>query len=203
MIRLKYIIFDVGGVILFPKSSLLDNFLQISKQISLSQDKMIKIFKKYREKLSTGKIKMTDFLRLLLEKSNVDFTIKELENLFKKSFQIKEEEINEELLGYINHLHRKYVIATLSNCINVFSDNKKIKKYFDYIFNSYEIGFKKPDKRAFKYLLNKLKAKPKECLFIDDEKENVIMAESLGIKSIEYIDNKKLIASLKKVGIQL
>lgn len=207
MIRPKYLVFDVGGVILFPKSTIVDAFLDFSKKINLPQNKAIEIFKKYNPKLSTGTIETKDFLQLLLKKTAINFTVKQLVNLWCRSFAIKKEEINKEILDHIKYLGRSYKTCIFSNGINTLSDNKKINKmvrsHFDYVFNSYDIGFKKPDVKAFQYVLNKLQAFPRECVFIDDEEDNVHVAKKLGFKSVRYKNNKKFLSDLEKIGIKI
>jgi HAD superfamily hydrolase (TIGR01509 family) len=45
---------------------------------------------------------------------------------------------------------------------------------------SCEIGYEKPDPRAFQFLLEELDLPPNLCTFIDDKKENVEAARALG-----------------------
>jgi HAD superfamily hydrolase (TIGR01509 family) len=63
---------------------------------------------------------------------------------------------------------------------------------FNFIFNTCEIGFIKPDARSFEHVLNQLKCKPDEIVFIDDRYENIEMAMSLGIHSHHYRDYQQL-----------
>lgn len=208
MIKLKYFIFDVGGVILSSKSSLLDNFLDLAEQIKLPKHKAIDSFNKYKEELTVGALSIKDFLQLLLKKTTINLTVEELSDRWSKTFEIKEQDLNQEIFAHIKHLRKSYKTCLFSNCIDTLSDNKKINKWvrshFDYVFNSYNIGFKKPDIKAFHYILNKLQALPQECVFIDDEKENILVAKKLGFKPIKYEDkNRKFFSDLEKNGIKI
>ena len=49
---------------------------------------------------------------------------------------------------------------------------------------SYEVHQVKPDRDIYETLLKRYDLDPKECLFLDDRKENTDTAESLGIKSV-------------------
>src|SRR5574337_1077248 len=56
--------------------------------------------------------------------------------------------------------------------------------HFEKIFCSFEIGARKPEKRAYDLVLNYLHIAPSEALFLDDKVGNVIGAEDAGIKGI-------------------
>ena len=60
---------------------------------------------------------------------------------------------------------------------------------------SYEVHQVKPDKDIYKTLLKRYDLDAKECLFLDDRKENTDTAESLGIKSIT-IESRKHVNSV-------
>lgn len=55
--------------------------------------------------------------------------------------------------------------------------------FFDGIIVSSDIHIIKPDLRIYKYLLDKYKLNPKECLFIDDRQDNVEGALKCGMKA--------------------
>ena len=76
-------------------------------------------------------------------------------------------------------------------------------KFFDSVEYSFEAGISKPDKRAYQRILKKLKAKPEECLFIDDQPKNLPPAESLGIKTILFQNPAQLESDLAALGINL
>lgn len=64
-------------------------------------------------------------------------------------------------------------------------DSTGIAKYFDYIIMSAKTGYQKPDKRAFDYVIDKLKLKPEECLYIGDVFFNDILgAYRAGMKYV-------------------
>ena len=63
---------------------------------------------------------------------------------------------------------------------------------FDLQFYSHKIGFAKPDRKIFKYVLGNVPFKSSEIFFIDDKISNVQASNSIGIKSIKYTNTKKL-----------
>ena len=54
--------------------------------------------------------------------------------------------------------------------------------YFDGVVVSSDIHMIKPYEGIYKYILDKYKLNPEECLFIDDRKENIEGAEKFNIK---------------------
>lgn len=69
--------------------------------------------------------------------------------------------------------------------------------FFDSLFFSSEIGFVKPEKGAYLYVLKKIKRKPQQCLFIDNNVENIKAAKKVGIKVILFKNEKQFKKDLK------
>jgi epoxide hydrolase-like predicted phosphatase len=58
-----------------------------------------------------------------------------------------------------------------------------IQSLFDDTVLSFRCGVTKPDFRIFKLALEKAKSSPEECLFLDDTRENIRAAQSLGLRT--------------------
>jgi HAD superfamily hydrolase (TIGR01509 family) len=76
-------------------------------------------------------------------------------------------------------------------------------KLFDSVSYSFEAGVSKPDKKAYRTLLEKLNSKPEECIFIDDHPKNLASAKELGMIAILFTTPKQLENDLAKEGICL
>jgi len=57
---------------------------------------------------------------------------------------------------------------------------------FDEIFVSSQLGFAKPDPRAFNNVLQSMNTKPEDSIMIDDSVQNIAGAASLGMKTIHF-----------------
>jgi len=57
------------------------------------------------------------------------------------------------------------------------------KDCFDVFYLSHEIQLRKPNANIFEFVLSQNKLNPKECLFIDDNKDNIDTAIKLGINT--------------------
>lgn len=78
----------------------------------------------------------------------------------------------------------------LSNISTGFADGyknvkwiKELLSFFDGLVLSGTINMAKPNRDIFEYLLNTYNLKADECLFIDDNSENIKSAASIGIKT--------------------
>lgn len=95
-----------------------------------------------------------------------------------------------------------YTLAILSihakEWIDYCNEKYNFHNLFDLLCYSYEEKVSKPHPQSFQNVLSKLNAKPEECLFIDDSKKNIEIAESLGIQSILFIDADGLRSELSK-----
>ena len=84
----------------------------------------------------------------------------------------------------------------LSNISTGFAENyssvselKELLSMFDGLVFSGVIGMTKPNEDIFEYLLNKYNLKTDECIFIDDNLNNVTTARNLGINAYQFDGN--------------
>ena len=106
--------------------------------------------------------------------------------------------LNLELIDWIRDNKDKYEFSILTNCPGNFSkklEAEKISDLFKVVVNPDDF-VRKPDPEAYKKLLEEVNKKPEECLFIDDSAMNVRAARDLGIESVLYKNNKKLLKFL-------
>lgn len=57
---------------------------------------------------------------------------------------------------------------------------------FDRVFTSAAAGMRKPDPNFFRYVIDEIDFAPEEVIFVDDKRENVAAAESLGVKGFIF-----------------
>ena len=62
----------------------------------------------------------------------------------------------------------------------------KIPKFYDHFISSGSYNLSKSDPKLFEEVLAKLMTTPEQCIFVDDTKDNVEAAASLGITAILY-----------------
>lgn len=187
---LKNIIFDLGGVIInidynltinaFKKLGV-ENFEQLYSQIQQTQ-----LF----DKLETGKISPQEFrnaIKKLLPPGISNYEIDKAWCAMLLNFP-------QERLLLLERLKKKYRLFLLSNT-NKIHIREVIKilrsenhwslwnRVFEKKYYSHMIGMRKPDKKAFRLILNENELKASETLFIDDSEPNLAGAQQLGIKT--------------------
>ncbi|VVA43509.1 conserved hypothetical protein [Candidatus Roizmanbacteria bacterium] len=191
---IKSIIFDFAGVIgsdgywIWLKEKLpdLDNKKRYFQDISVQVD--------------NGTITNQEFVNAIAKAVNVPEKIVWKE-IFKRII------INQDLLNLINQLKKKYKIGLLTNFTNEWLSQiieiYDLDKYFDIKVISSLEKLVKPDKKIYSTTLNLLKSKPDEAVFIDDRQYNVDGGENVGIKSLLFTTNEKLINDLENLGIDI
>lgn len=152
-------------------------------------------------KLFEGKMTEDEFWRTLRDKNKWDIRAKELKKIVRMNFGEIEgtREIIEKLKkkGYKLGLLSVHTREWVDHCEKKFDYHK----LFHSILYSFEIEVCKPEKRAYELMLKKMGSKAEGCLFIDDNPENLIAAEKLGIKTILFKSASQLKKDLKKMGV--
>lgn len=94
-------------------------------------------------------------------------------------------------LDFLHLFSSKYKIFLLSN-----ADKTHIERFeylhgesfvrdfyscFEKVYFSFEFGFRKPDMKAFHFIINQHHLNPKKTLFVDDTLQNIEAAEKFGL----------------------
>jgi len=66
---------------------------------------------------------------------------------------------------------------------------------------SYETGFRKPDPRAYRCLLQRAGVEAQSCLFVDDRQVNVEAARQLGMPALLFSSAAQLRQDLARLGV--
>ena len=114
--------------------------------------------------------------------------------------------INLNLVDYIKALRRNFQIVLCSNAPSPFLreilEKNTLSILFDTIIISSEIHAIKPEPDFFRLVLDRCAIKPEESVFIDDNNNNVIGAESIGIKGFVFSSLAQLKDSLESLEIK-
>lgn len=95
------------------------------------------------------------------------------------------------LLDFIAGLRKKYKTAMLSNVgsrrnLNARFAEGELERCFDTTVASGDIGFAKPEARAYEYTAGLLGVRLEECLFIDDRTDYCQGARAVGMTAVLY-----------------
>jgi putative hydrolase of the HAD superfamily len=205
---LKNLIFDIGDVIVdidylvtiaeFQKLAIVD-FSEI-----VSYSKQNHIF----DLFETGKISAAQFrdaLKPFLKPNTSDEQITAAWN----SILIHYPEQKIDLLRILKQRYKTFALSNI-NEIHVDSLNVAAREkfgvdsfgiFFHTAYYSNEVGFRKPDKAIYEFVLQKENLIPEETFFVDDKAENVEAAKALGIRAYQLTDRNKLEALLAELHI--
>lgn len=64
---------------------------------------------------------------------------------------------------------------------------------------SYEVHLIKPDKRIYDTIIDKYGLIPEECIFIDDNEDNIAAANEVGINGIVYKNYAQMMEDMKRI----
>ena len=105
-------------------------------------------------------------------------------------------QLHPELQRIIERLHalphvRVFVLSNHEDTLMSLLEDKapQVIPLIEHIFNSYDIGFSKPDPRSFQTVLDTYQLTPEHCLFVDDKQSNIDAAKGLGIDGFCYENN--------------
>ena len=199
----KYIISDLSEVIIQGFMGIAEELEPIikipKKEIELEKTKNYPLFVELME----GKMSEDEYIEKLLGITKWNISIEKFKSTMRKV-------LDKKMPGTIDVLRKvkqtnKYTLVLLSDNVKEWVDyvekTNKDLDIFDYKFFSYQLGTIKEDNITFVKVLDRIKAKPEETLFIDDLMTNMESAKSIGITGIQFLSAEKLENSLKEKGI--
>lgn len=96
-------------------------------------------------------------------------------------------------LERVQELRKNHTVLLLSNTnvIHLDAANRKLKEitdrpltdFFDKVYLSHEIGYRKPNADCFEHVLNDAGKSPEEVVFFDDSIQHIQGAKALGIEA--------------------
>lgn len=201
---MKYLLFDADQTLWDFKQTekiaiaILFNYFNIPNNEEITEKYMSGnnlCWKEYEEgKLSLDELEIKRW-ELFFAKTDLSYNAKEAANLFGKA--IAENGIllegAEAFLYSIRDLPKALVTNGIARIQRRRLKDTKIEKYFEHIFISDEIGYHKPQKELFLYILQKIEKESKDCIMIgDSEKSDIEGALSVNMESIYFsLDGKK------------
>lgn len=203
LFMIKAIIFDLGGVVIYPEVEKIKNY--IANYIGIDYGAFHDFFGKYNSDLIKGKISLSEVYSEVVKHFQLKkFSAQDMVKEHLKIFQRIIENLDEDVLNLVERLKKNYIVVCLVNAeLDVVPLVRKrgIYDYFQHAYISAEMAMEKPDPEIYKAVLNDLGYKPQETVFVDDKESNVIAARRLGIHGILYKNNTELIVELKRLSL--
>lgn len=182
-------VFDMGGVI---KHSYDYKGFYTSLNCDVSFDKFMSIFIKDLPLVETGEMSEDTFFKNIIMRLNLPINLQQIKAQYSKYVNF----LYEDAIKVLKMLKAKdYDIYLFSDLKPIDFANLSINldvTIFSKVYLSYEIGYRKTDVNAFKYLIKDLNIKPQNILFFDDKDVNIKNAKSLGIRAYQVIGDNIL-----------
>lgn len=196
--KIKFVYFDVGGVVFRWK----EIFTEIALKYNKKSDEVLFSFYKYDKLSCLGKISPDDIWKGMRKDLGI-MADKDLDFLeFSTSKFIPITQTHQ----FIKELTESIPVGLLTNIHPGVFEKSVSKKHipdinYHAVVKSYEIGMVKPDKNIFLHAQKLAKVPHKNILFIDDLEANLLTARSFGWKTILFeTDNpEKSITDIKKL----
>jgi len=190
MLKLKYVLFDIGGVLMLDFSK--TNKWEIMKRdIGIKKEndrKFEKIWDEYTERVNLDYD--VDSLIPVLEK---EFGLKFKNNYSLLDDLVRRFEANSHLHSLVYKIRDEgeLKLGLLTNMyprmLNKIRENKLIPSIcWDIILDSSILGVQKPDKEIYRFAEIKMKIKRYQIFFVDNLENNLIYPNKMGWKTFLY-----------------
>jgi len=183
---IKAIIFDYNGVVKVINKYFFDDVESIFGLSAEEKEYAKKMTRDLFEQLDKGLLDEDSFWLKFSQRihKSMPINVKELAHkLFNEHFELYEEVVN-----MLKSLRTNgYVTAVLSDTFPYMADITRERNgydYFDKVYLSCEVGFVKPQKEFYELVVKDLVVLSGECIFIDDNEDNLLPAKKLGMKTI-------------------
>jgi len=192
---IRAIIFDYNGVVKVINRYFFDDVELIFGLSSEEKEYTKKMTRDLFEQLDKGLLNEDNFWLKFSQRINksMPVNVKELaRKLFNEHFELYEEVVN-----MLKNLKTNgYVTAVLSDTFPYMADITRARNgydYFDKVYLSCEVGFVKPQKEFYELVVKDLVVLSGECIFIDDNEDNLLPAKKLGMKTVLAIKPDQIV----------
>ena len=113
---------------------------------------------------------------------------------------------DEEVLALADELRaegvRTAILTNGTDTIPVEAESLDLGSYFEAVFNSAEIGWTKPDVRAFQHVIDAMEVEPTDVFFTDDSAGKLVGARALGMVVHHFVGVAELREALRVAKVR-
>lgn len=193
------IIFDLGKVIVdFDHGAVCRRLVPYC---SYSPEQIFKLVfgSSFEDQFDRGLISPETFFKSISRELDLHMSMDSFREMWNTIFSL-----NPGIEQLIRHLAKQYQLLCLSNT-NVWHyeyclEHFPVLHVFDACIVSCAVGVRKPHKAIYQAALEKARALPQDCVYIDDIREFIQAAEKIGIRGIQFMSVPQLTQELQAMG---
>jgi HAD superfamily hydrolase (TIGR01509 family) len=190
------IIFDLSEVLI---AGLVGIERELAQELSVPEDKILPCFAgSLRHDLFVGSISEDTYLQQIITREKWETNLTRLKTVIRDNFHREVEGS----LHILTDLASRYDLALLSDhareWVSYIKSIHPFLKAFKQTFFSYDLKRTKKDPETFSMVLGAMSLSPQNCLLIDDNPENVHIAEWVGIPGIHFVDAEQSTSELER-----
>ncbi len=198
---IKAIVFDVGGVIIDY------NPLYLYRAYFNTRDEAKRFIEKTFTTEWNENVECSKSLKKEIQKlKDGSFCHLELIELFDIKWK-EMTKVKKKMLDILYQLSISYPLYGLTNMagdrIKILDESYGFLKYFKKVFVSGNLGIRKPNKQIFELLIEQTRINAFELILIDDNEENILKAQILGINAVLFKSPHELLKDLFKFGVKI
>ena len=198
---IKAITFDLDGVYFINGKS---NFIANIVKLGVSEDEAKRVFLKSDEmnhQYKEGKMTDEEYWAWANNEWKLNETPKKLMELLISGYEVDQDVV--ETVKKVRTNGHKTLICTnnFPARINGLQERFKFLDDFDAKAVSYEVGSSKPDPKIYQKLIEVSGVNANEIVYADDNNDNILEAQKLGINAFFYEGFDKFVEKLKELKV--
>lgn len=177
--KTKVILFDVDGVVLFPRDKYFSQRLK-EDGYNINDEKVGQFFKSQYHDIVVGKSDLKEELSKVIDVWGWKGTVDEILQYWFSY----ENRINPDVMELVQYLRQDGVKCYLASDHSQYRkqdllDGVGLSEYFDGAFFSSDVGNTKEEKEYYEKVLKQIDVTSEEVMFADDDSKNVEVAKSV------------------------
>ena len=195
--QIKGIFFDFDGVITVEKYGTPTMVAYISEKTGLSYDKVDLEYRKYNKDLLQGRITHRAMWDSFCKAVGMEIDYKILEESFLNMT------LDQQMIELIRKYKRKYLIGMITDNkadrIETVLEKTELNGLFDVVIISANVNAQKTERKIFQQALKESGLKAEECVFIDNTRDNLVVPDEMGFRTLLFDDEKRDYSELESV----
>ena len=195
------IFFDYDGVLTTDKTGSLTTCRYVSRAMGIEVSAVLAAFRSHNEELTLGITTHVEIWPTICHTLGREVSITLLREAFEST------PMNIGMFSLARSLKGKYSLGIITDNkkdrIDHLKSFQRLELLFDPIVVSSEVGSSKQSIEIFRGAAKYLNLEPETCVFIDNNRANLLAPSALGMQTIFHDDEKNDIAGLAKALLAL